>query len=76
MSDKKSSLPDFKEISSITGKLFKDIKTSVGQIIQDYKSKREQPGDVEVKATKTVVESELVKPEDVKPTVKKNDDVK
>ena len=38
--DKKSKLPDFKELASMTGKLYNDIKTSVGQIIQDYKDLR------------------------------------
>ncbi len=37
MSDFKSKLPDMKELGSITGKLFKDIKNSVTEIIQDYK---------------------------------------
>ncbi|MDR3442501.1 MAG: hypothetical protein P4L65_05740 [Legionella sp.] len=44
MSDPKSKLPDFKELASMTGKLFGDIKTSVGQIIQDYKELREKSG--------------------------------
>lgn len=44
MSDMKSKLPDFKELASMTGKLYNDIKTSVGQIIQDYKDTRVQSG--------------------------------
>ena len=39
MSDFKSKLPDLKELGSITGKLFNDIKNSVGEIIHDYKQK-------------------------------------
>lgn len=39
MSDFKSKLPDLKEVAQITGKLFKDIKNSVGEIISDYKQK-------------------------------------
>mgnify|MGYP000063503873 CR=1 FL=1 len=44
MSDMKSKIPDLKELASMTGKLYKDIKTSVGQIIQDYKDVRAQSG--------------------------------
>lgn len=40
MSDFKSKLPDFQELTSMTGKLFKGIKTSVEEIIHDYKEKR------------------------------------
>jgi hypothetical protein len=47
MSDFKSKLPDFKEISSMTSKLFKGIKDSVTEIIHDYKQKR---AEAEVKA--------------------------
>ena len=39
MSDLKSKLPDLKELGEITGKLFKDIKTSVTEIIDNYKLK-------------------------------------
>ena len=39
MSDFKSKLPDLKEVAEITGKLFKDIKTSVSEIITNYKEK-------------------------------------
>lgn len=42
MSDSKSKLPDFKEISSMAGKLFHDIKKSVGEIIVDYKKHRDE----------------------------------
>ncbi len=46
MSDKKSSLPDINELSSMANKLFKDVKASVGEIIGTYKSKREHvPSD-------------------------------
>lgn len=39
MSDFKSKLPDLNELTSMTAKLFKGIKTSVSEIIQDYKQK-------------------------------------
>lgn len=51
MSDLKSKLPDLKELGEITGKLFKDLKSSVTEIIQDYKGKREQEAAAEKKAT-------------------------
>jgi len=41
MSDFKSKLPDFNELSSMAGKLFKDLKTSVNEIIDDYKKKHQ-----------------------------------
>jgi len=44
MSDFKSMLPDFKELGEMTGKLFKDIKNSVCEIVDDYKQKH--PSDV------------------------------
>lgn len=40
MSDMKSKLPDLKEVSIMTKKLFGDIKTSVEEIIHNYKAKR------------------------------------
>lgn len=42
MSDFKSKLPDMKDITSITTKLFKDLKNSVTEIITDYKKKHFQ----------------------------------
>lgn len=39
MSDFKAKLPDFKEITAMASKLFKDVKTSVCEIIEDYKQK-------------------------------------
>lgn len=44
MSDIKSKFPDLKELASMTGKLYSDIKTSVGQIIDDYKALRGESG--------------------------------
>ncbi len=48
MGDLKSKLPDLKEITSIATKLYQDIKTSVGEIVTDYKQKHNTP-----KATET-----------------------
>ena len=39
MADMKSMLPDFDDVTSIASKLFKDIKKSVGEIVDDYKEK-------------------------------------
>lgn len=49
MSDFKSKLPDLNEISSMAGKLFKDIKTSVCEIVETYKAKH-PPAPTETKA--------------------------
>ncbi|MGC1181985.1 hypothetical protein [Legionella sp.] len=70
MSDTKSKFPNFKELSSMTGKLFKDIKTSVGEIIEDYKKTRVSPevNDNVSKETK----SEESKSDPVKPEENKN----
>lgn len=40
MSDLKSKLPDLNELSAIANKLFKDVKSSISEIITEYKSKR------------------------------------
>lgn len=53
MSDFKSKLPDFTELSSMAGKLYKGLKTSVEDIIHDYKEKRSEP---EVKEKPTTEE--------------------
>lgn len=42
MGDFKSKLPDLQELGSMTGKLYKGIKTSIQEIICDYKKKREE----------------------------------
>ncbi len=56
MSEPKSKMPDLKELASMTSKLFGDIKTSVTQIIHDYKEQRAQ-----------TEASEEVKPAEPKP---------
>ena len=52
MSDFKSKLPDFKELTSMTGKLFTDIKKSVGDIVKTYKEKRAQETTEKTKSEK------------------------
>lgn len=39
MSDIKSKMPDLKEVTAMAGKLFNDLKKSVGEIVSDYKTK-------------------------------------
>lgn len=45
MADKEpSKMPDLKEIGAMASKLFKDVKHSICEIIDDYKAKRpEEP---------------------------------
>ena len=57
MSDLKSKLPDMNELGSMAGKLFKDIKSSVCSIIDDYKQKHP---DVKADEKKPVVKPEVV----------------
>ncbi len=45
MNDLKSKLPDLNELSSMAGKLYKDLKTSVCEIIDDYKVKHPSPDE-------------------------------
>lgn len=59
MSDLKSKLPDLNELSSMAGKFYHDVKTSVLEIIDDYKKKHPE------EAVETKVEV-TVKPEDIK----------
>ena len=40
MSDLKSKLPDLQEFIGIAGKFFKDMKTSISEIVDTYKQKR------------------------------------
>lgn len=42
MSDLKSKIPDLNEITSMAGKLFKDVKQSITEIIADYKESHPQ----------------------------------
>ena len=59
MSDKKSNLPDLNELSSMAGKLFHDVKTSVTEIIGAYKHKREHvPSDDPKTAAKAETKAE------------------
>ncbi len=44
-----SKMPDLKEIGAMAGKLFTDVKKSIGEIITDYKSKRPEAPKTETK---------------------------
>ena len=52
MSDMKSKLPDLGELGSMAGKLFKDVKSSVCEIIDAYKDKRKETAAPKAKAPK------------------------
>ena len=52
-SNKKSKLPDFKEVTSMAGKLFHDMKKSVSEIIAEYKANHpNEPATEKPKAEK------------------------
>ncbi|MCX7117102.1 MAG: hypothetical protein NTW94_04200 [Legionellales bacterium] len=73
MSDFKSKLPDLKELGEMTGKLFKDIRNSVTEIINDYKKNH---GDVVESVKKPTAEAQKPKeekPKAVKPKAKTKD---
>ena len=78
MSDLKSKLPDLKELGEITGKLFKDLRTSVSEIISNYKEKHAETAvsEKEGATTETVVsKTKEVKIEEIKtekPPAKEN----
>jgi hypothetical protein len=57
MSDFKTKFPDFKEISSIANKLLGDIKKSVCEIMDNYKTKREEPSHKKAEAGEVVSSS-------------------
>ena len=65
MNDFKSKLPNLKEVSDIACKLFKDLKTSVSEIITDYKKNHPDTPESETKETSSE------KSESVKPSAKK-----
>lgn len=52
MSDFKSKLPDFKELTSMACKLYKGVKVSVEEIVQDYKQKRTETKSPKTKSEK------------------------
>lgn len=55
MKDLKSKLPDFKELTAIAGKFYNDLKSSVCEIINDYKknhASEEEPTEHKTKDTK------------------------
>jgi hypothetical protein len=73
MNDFKSKLPDFKEIISITNKFYKDVKKSICEIIDDYKTKHAQKTDSDTGTTVITEKKEQVKEEktDTKPKKRK-----
>ncbi|MDP3704298.1 MAG: hypothetical protein Q8R24_00120 [Legionellaceae bacterium] len=59
MADQKSKLPDFSEITSMAGKFFTDIKTSISQIIEEYKTKHPKSDVAEKSSPTTTTTSEI-----------------
>lgn len=55
MAGLQSKLPDFNELGSMAYKLFKDIRTSVGEIVTSYKQKRSLVSSRTKTAKKTTV---------------------
>ncbi len=73
MSDKKSKMPDLKELGSMASKLFGDIKESVSEIIKDYKEKH--PPEAKPDDTKAEASPKEAKPEDTKDDTKPKEEV-
>ncbi|MFI4918504.1 MAG: hypothetical protein ACHP65_03010 [Legionellales bacterium] len=61
MSDFKSKLPDFKELTSMSCKFYKSLKAGVEEIIHDYKEKRATTETSEKPAAEVTKESKPVK---------------
>ncbi|KTC67963.1 hypothetical protein Lbir_2565 [Legionella birminghamensis] len=57
MSDFKSKLPNLQEITSFASKLFKDVKNSVGEIVDEYKKHREEAAEEARKTEETEIVS-------------------
>jgi hypothetical protein len=53
MADMKSMMPDFKDVTTIATKLFKDVKKSVSEIVTDYKAKHCCPDETTKTEEKT-----------------------
>lgn len=64
MSDSKSKFPDLNEIGTIAGKLFKDIKQSVVEIIDDYKQKHPQTPEAPKPVDEPVVKAKAAPKKD------------
>lgn len=71
MSDFKSMLPDFKELASMTNKLYKGLKSSVEEIIHDYKEKRAEPEAQEKPKAEVKEKAKAAKPRASAKTAKK-----
>jgi hypothetical protein len=68
MANQKSKIPDMGEIASMAGKLFKDVKSSISEIIDDYKSKHPGDGCSAKPAKKAAPKSAASKPAKAKDT--------
>jgi len=69
----KSKMPDLSEITHMAGKLFSDIKNSVTEIVDDYKTKRaSEESKPEVKEPKAEVKKPTVEVKEPKVEVKES----
>lgn len=62
MGDFKSKLPDLNELAKFSGKLFRDVKRSVCEIIDEYKQKRAEENQVSPEENTSTPEAPPVPP--------------
>ncbi|NQY43678.1 MAG: hypothetical protein HRT87_10080 [Legionellales bacterium] len=74
----KSKLPDMKEITGMAGKLYEDVKKSVTEIVDEYKSNhpKEQQDNSSKEAEKDPKQSTESKAEESKPEESKPEESK
>ena len=70
MNDLKSKLPDLKELSSMSNKLFNGIKNAINEIVHDYKEKR-AVNDTKAEQETTTQEAPVAKKAESKPKAEK-----
>ncbi len=70
MSEPKSKLPDFKEVSTMVSKFFQDVKTSLGEIIVEYRKNRKDHPASKSTAHKSTAHKPADKSHNSKPTAK------
>lgn len=78
MSDMKSKLPDLKELTDMTTKLFKDVKKSVTEIAHAYQEKRKEgeQANTDTPSETTDVEQKVAPEQKTAPEVKAEPEAK
>jgi hypothetical protein len=71
MSNTPSKLPDLKELGQMSSKFFKALTTCVGEIIDDYKSKRQTVAPEETEKTSSTPKPKVTKSKTAKPKTEK-----